>query len=107
MVEWKTKIGAGLGGGAALMLAVILIDANMIWLAATHPLTLGTFLIGLAVLISLGLLGLLAYWLYGLARSGYALDRNALVIRWGATEQVIPTEEIEGVLRGEEEARDY
>ncbi|MCK4316067.1 MAG: PH domain-containing protein, partial [Anaerolineae bacterium] len=57
---------------------------------------------GLAVLVSPGLLGLIGYWLYGLARSGYSLDRNALIIHWGPTEQTIPTGQIERVLMGDE-----
>ncbi len=88
--------------GIGLIVTIILVDVGLIWLAAERPLTIGTFIIGLAVLLSLGLLGLIGYWLYGLARSGYFLDRNALVIRWGPTEQIIPTGQIEGVLMGHE-----
>ena len=102
MIEWRTKIGLGLGSGIGLMVAIILIDANLIWLAAQRPLAIGTFVIGLAVLVSLGLLGLIVYWLYGLVRSGYSLDRNVLTIHWGPTEQTIPTGQIERVLTGEE-----
>jgi len=102
MIEWKTKIKLGLGSGIGLMLAIILIDANLIWLATERPLAIGTFVIGLAVLVSLGLLGLIVYWLYGLVRSGYSLDRNALIIHWGATEQTVPTGQIERVFTGEE-----
>lgn len=102
MTEWKTRIGLGLSGGIGLMVVIILIDANLIWLAANRPLVIGTFIIGLAVLVSLGLLGLIAYWLYGLARSGYSLDRNMLIIHWGPTEQIIPTGQIERVFTGDE-----
>jgi len=76
------------------MLAIALVGAGAIWLAVTRPFRIGTFIVGLAVLFSLGLLGLLGYWMYGLARSGYYLDRKALVIHWGPTEQTIPTGEI-------------
>lgn len=102
MTLWKTKKGLGLGVGIGLMVAIILIDANLIWLAANRPLVIGTFIIGLAVLVSLGLLGLVVYWLYGLTRSGYSLDRNMLVIHWGPTEQIIPTGQIERVFTGDE-----
>jgi len=88
--------------GIGLMVAIILVDVGLIWLATIRPLSIGTFIIGLAVLFSLGLLGLIGYWLYGLARSGYFLDRNALVIRWGAAEQTIPTAQIERVLARDE-----
>jgi len=88
--------------GIGLMVTIVLVDGGLIWLAVTRPLSIGTFIIGLAVLVSLGLLGLIGYWLYGLARSGYFLDRNALVIHWGPTEQTIPTGQIKRVLTGDE-----
>jgi hypothetical protein len=102
MTEWKTKVGLGWSGGTGLMIAVVLVDVGLIWLAAIRPLAIGTFIIGLAVLVSLGLLGLMGYWLYGLTRSGYSLDRNALIIHWGPTEQTIPTGQIKRVLTGSE-----
>jgi hypothetical protein len=102
MTEWKTDVMRGLGVGIGLLVSITLVDIGLIWLAATRPLRIGTFITGLAVLLSLGLLVLIGYWLHGLARSGYLLDRNALVIRWGPTEQIIPTSHIERVLTGDE-----
>jgi len=102
MIEWKTDAGRGVGVGIGLMVAIVLVDVGLIWLARMRPLTIGTFIIGLAVLFSLVLLALIGYWLHGLVRSGYFLDRNALVIRWGLTEQTIPTRQIERVLTGDE-----
>ncbi len=101
MKPWKTKKGLGLGGGIGLMIAIMLIDTNLIWLTTERPLRIGTFIIGLAVLTSLGLLGLIVYWLHGLMHSSYSLDRNALVIHWGAAEQTIPTGQIERVFTGD------
>ena len=102
MTLWNTKKGLGLSGGIGLIVAIVLIDANLIWLAINRPLVVGTFIVGLAVLVSLGLLGLVIYWLYGLIRSGYSLDRNMLVIHWGPMEQIIPTGIIERVFTGDE-----
>lgn len=102
MTEWHTNAGRGLRVGVGLVVAIIMVDVGLIWLAATRAFGMGTFIIGLAVLFSLGLLGLIGYWLYGLARSAYSLDRNALVIHWGPTEQIIPTRQIERVLTGDE-----
>jgi hypothetical protein len=102
MKAWKANVGLGLSVGVGLMVIILLVDAGLIWLAASRPLSIGTFLIGLAVMLSLGLLGLIGYWTYGLAVSGYFLDRNALVIQWGPAEQVIPTSQIERVFVGEE-----
>ena len=102
MGEWSTDTRQGLIIGIGLMIIVILVDAGLIWMATVRPLAIGTFIIGLAVLLSLSLLALIGYWLYGLARSRYLLDRNALVIKWGPTEQVIPAGQIERVLTGVE-----
>jgi len=102
MTEWRADITLGLCVGIGLVVIIILVDASLVWLASTRPLGIGTFASGLAVLVSLAALGLIVYWLYGLACSGYSLDRNALVIQWGPTEQTIPAGQIERVLTGEE-----
>jgi len=102
MTEWKTNAERGVRVGIGMMVIIVLIDVGLVWLAAIRPLRIGTFIIGLAVLFSLGLLGLIGYWLHGLARSAYFLDRNALVIHWGLTEQIIPSGQIERVLTGDE-----
>ncbi len=102
MKEWETDVMRGLVIGFSLMVAIVSVNTGLIWLAATRPLNVGTFIIGLAVLMGTGLLVLTGYWLYGLAFSGYFLDRNELVIYWGPTEQTIPTGQIERVLTGDE-----
>jgi len=100
--RWQTDPHTGLRVGVALIAAILLVDGGLIVWAASRPVDLLTFLLGLTVAASLAVIGLLAYWLSNLVRSGYALDRNALTISWGASEQVIPTPHIERVVRGEE-----
>lgn len=102
MTEWHPDPHTGLRVGLALIAALVLIDAGLIAWAAAAPVTLATFLAGLLVLLSLAAIGWLAYRLTGLIRSAYILDRNAVVILWGETEQVIPTPQIERVILGEE-----
>ena len=102
MIKWRMDARKGLGFGITLMLVIIVADVGLVSLATTHPISIGTFVIGLSVLLSLALLSLLGYWLYGLARSVILLDRNALVIRWGPMEQIIPIKDIERVLMGNE-----
>ncbi len=103
MTKWETDKVKGLGVGVGLLLTIVLVDAGLVWLVASqHVINIGTFIVGLAVLFSLGLLAVIGYWLYGLARSAYTLDRNALVIHWGPVEHVIPSGKIERVLTGDE-----
>lgn len=104
MAEWNIKTRTGLIVGVLLMILVAALGGGLAWLAITRALSLGTFLIGLSLLLCLGFLGLMAYWLYGLARSSYALDRNSLVIHWGPNEQTIPTQQVQRVLLGEDVA---
>lgn len=103
MTRWATEKRQGLIVGIALMVSIILVDVSLISLVILKKsVNIGTFFIALAVIMSLGLLGLIAYWLIGLGRSLYLLDRNALIIQWGPVEQTIPTRQIERVLTGEE-----
>ena len=103
MEEWETSIGKGVAIGIVLIVAILLVDIGLVWMAARQSVpSIGTFLVGLAVLSSLGLLALIAYWVYGLVDSGYFLDRNALIIHWGPLEQIIPIGHIERVFTGED-----
>jgi hypothetical protein len=50
--------------------------------------------------LSACLIALMVYWLWGLYRAYYAMDRNQLVIHWGQTRQVVPLTSIEHVVDG-------
>jgi hypothetical protein len=92
--------------GVGLVFFILILDVAALWLTiylgSLGAINFGTFVIGLALLLSLGLLGLLVYWLYGLILSRYLLDRNELIIQWGAVQQVIPIGKVEVVFTGEE-----
>lgn len=102
MTKWEINAGRGFGIGVGLMSFITIANAALVAIAASQPVSLGTFVMGISVLLGFVLVGLIAYWVYGLAGSSYLLDRNALVIQWGPSKQVIPTNEIERVFTGEE-----
>lgn len=102
MTKWRVNVGRGFGLGIGLVGVIVLVTAASIGLAASRPITLGTFVVGLAVPLGLALAALIAYWVYGLAGAHYTLDRNALIIHWGASRQVIPAGAIERVFQGSE-----
>jgi hypothetical protein len=85
-----------------LAIFIIIVDIIAIVLLTTQPLSFGTFILGIALVVSLALLGLMVYWLYGLFLSRYLLDRNELIIQWGAVQQVIPMGQVKAVFTGEE-----
>jgi hypothetical protein len=102
MTKWEISVARGFAVGISLMSLITLVNAALIGIAASQPISFGTFIVGIGVLLGLALVGLIAYWVYGLAGARYLLDRNALVIQWGPSEQVIPTTEIEQVLTGDQ-----
>jgi hypothetical protein len=57
-----------------------------------------TFFMGLLIVASLPVIAVLAYQLYGLSRSGYDVDRNAVTIQWGAIRQIVPVESIQRIM---------
>jgi len=102
VTKWKISVGRGFAIGIGLMSFIMIVNAVLIGLAASRPFSLGTFIVGLSVTFGFLLVGLIAYWVYGLAGASYMLDRNALIIAWGTSKQVIPTSEIERVFSGAE-----
>jgi hypothetical protein len=102
MTKWNVSAGRGFAIGIGLMSLITIVNATLIGLVASRPITLGTFVVALSVTFGFLLVGLIAYWVYGLAGASYKLDRNALIIAWGTSKQVIPTGEIERVFRGDD-----
>jgi hypothetical protein len=102
MTKWNVSVGRGFGIGLGLMAFILLVSAALVGVAASRPISFGTFIVALSVVFGILLVGLIAYWVYGLAGASYKLDRNAVIIAWGTSEQVIPTGEIERVLSGDE-----
>ncbi len=102
MTKWNISVGRGFGIGIGLMSVITLVNAALIGLAASRPISFGTFIVGLSAIFGFSLVGLIAYWVYGLAGASYMLDRNALTIAWGTSKQVIPTSEIERVFTGDD-----
>jgi small-conductance mechanosensitive channel len=98
MEEFKPSRWLGLSTGIVLVLLVLAGDAFMIWGISQVGISLAGFTLVLLLIASLFILFFLGYWLYGLLWSGYYVDRNALVIRWGATTQVVPLESVDAVL---------
>lgn len=105
MESFRPERRQGLVTGTAIALLVLILDGVMIWRISRVGITGEAFVLFLAIVSSLFVLALLGYWLYGLVLSSFHVDRNALVIRWGATTQVVPMESVTGVLRGDQAKR--
>lgn len=73
--------------GAALLYQGLTMDVQ---LAQLPPLVVGALFLCIALLF--------AYWTWGCASLRYIVDRNALSIRWGNTQQVVPLANIERLI---------
>jgi hypothetical protein len=102
MEAFKPDRWLGLASGTALILLVLAVDGILIWGISQKGISLLGFLLVILIIGSLFILSLLSYWLYGLLWSAYHVDRNALVIHWGATTQVIPMADVTAVLSGDQ-----
>jgi len=101
MLEWKPKrlLGSGIGIGA--MLAIFLLDGLLLHILKSQPLTFISFLLGLLIALSLPLLVILGYLLYGLFSLRYLMGRDSLVISWARRQEIIPLAAIESIVSAE------
>ncbi len=86
--------------GLALALAAAAACGGALWQASAHGIGPRTVGWGAAAVALAAVALQLAYWTYGQFNLRYALSRDALVIRWAATRQVIPMAAITHVVKG-------
>ena len=101
-MEWSIRTRLGNRVGIGIIVWLVILAGLLIWIAAQLPITVITFILVLLALATLPIVAAIVYWLLGLNRAQYALDRNLLTIRWGAVQQVIPMASIRKVLHGSE-----
>jgi hypothetical protein len=90
----------GLLVGAVLITWSVGIAILLLMFAWDRDLDLFTVGAATGAAIALGVAVVFGYWSYGLATLEYALDRNGLVISWGAVRQVVPLGAIERLVPG-------
>lgn len=101
-MNWNPAPSPGGLVGLAAILGALLVDGLVILLLSRLPVSLAFFVLALSVVVSLPLLILLAYRVFGFFNLAYLLDRDALTIAWAGTRQVIPLGAIREVITGEE-----
>ena len=74
----------------ALLYSALTRDPALVQLV---PMLVGAFFLALAVMF--------AYWTWGCTSLRYVVDRNALQIRWGNVQQVVPIGNIEKLIPGD------
>jgi hypothetical protein len=101
-MEWLTDKRTGTQTGLLFIIGLVVLDIVCVIGITTQPIGVLTFILALLVLGSIPLLALIGYQLYGLARSGYDVDRNAVTIYWGPIRQIVPVESIQRIMLGTE-----
>jgi hypothetical protein len=101
-MEWLTDKRTGTQTGLLFIIGLVVLDIFCLIGITTRPIGPLTFILLLITLGSLPVLALIGYQLYGLARSGYDVDRNAVTIYWGPLKQIVPVESIQRIMLGTE-----
>jgi len=101
-MEWLTDKRTGTQTGLLFIVGLVVLDIFGLIGITTQPIGPLTFILALLILASIPLLALIGYQLYGLARSGYDVDRNAVTIQWGPIKQIVPVEAIQRIMLGVE-----
>ncbi|MEA3346078.1 MAG: PH domain-containing protein [Chloroflexota bacterium] len=99
-MRFRPRRWPGVLTGAGFLLLILALDAWLGLCIAHRAPDFVSFLLGLVGLLTLPLLAALSYGLYGLLNLTYDVNRNRVLIRWGASEQVIPLKRITQVVEG-------
>jgi len=97
MLEWKPRrlLGGGIGTGA--MLGILLLDGLLLQILSNSPISIASFVLGLLIALSLPLLAILGFLLYGLFSLRYLMGRDSLEISWARRQEIIPLAAIESI----------
>jgi hypothetical protein len=89
---------------SGIVAIVALVFAGLALLAGTFltPLSFLSFLFMVGALALFAAAARLGYQLYQMVHTSYALDRNAFVIRWGGTREIVPMGDVQRVIAGSE-----
>ncbi len=102
-MNWRPpRSPIGLIALAALMIVLVAVDIVLAVTLLRSDINLRAFSLGLLIALSLPILALLAYWLWGALTLRYTLDRNSLDIHWVGTEHVVPMAQIRALIPGSE-----
>jgi hypothetical protein len=90
------------GGWVGIVLTLLALGSLAGWsvLMWHNPVSIVSFGLGIAILVTTVIAGVLAYWTYGYFSLYYILDRDALRVYWGGYETVVPLSQVQGVQRG-------
>lgn len=86
--------------GLGILLILALLDIGYIALTLSTPITPLLIIRILLVLVNLAVTGIVLYGLISANGARYSMDRNRIVIQWGATTEIIPLVNVERIVYG-------
>jgi hypothetical protein len=98
MLEWKPKRLLGSSVAISAILAIFLLDGLLLYVLTGQPPSFISFFLGLMMALSLPLVIILGYLLYGLFGLKYLMGRDSLIISWTRRQEIIPLAAIESIL---------
>jgi hypothetical protein len=101
-MSWKPTSSPGGLIGLAIIAAILALDGACLVFLRRIPISFWSFALALGIALSLLVLVMLVYRVYGFYTLTYELDRDALTITWGATRQIVPLATIQQVKSGAE-----
>jgi len=101
-LKWKPARSTGGRVGIGLVVGFALASLGLLWLLTSRPISIFSFFLALSALAGVALVITLSYWTFGFYTLRYHVDRNSIVIAWGALRQVIPVSNIERLAPGTE-----
>lgn len=101
MLESRPPHARGTLFGYALVAGIILLDAGLLLLLASQPVSFLSFLWGALLLASLPAVAFISFWASALPTARYHVEGEALVIEWGRIRNVVPLAVIRSLVSGD------
>ena len=85
---------------AGLLVALLAVDLVLAWTLTRSDVSLRALALAVIIALSLPVLAVLAYWLWGALTLRYTLDRNALTVYWAGATHIIPLPTVQRLVLG-------
>lgn len=99
MLEWKPRRLLGIGIGIGVILALVVLDGLILRTLRSLPISFTFFVMALTLALSVLLVALIGYLVYGLLTLKYMMGRDGVFILWARRQETIPLAAIEAVVR--------
>ena len=103
MLEWKPRRFLGIGIGIGVILALVLLDGLILGALRSLPISFTSFVMAVTLALSVLLVPLTGYLVYGVLTLKYMMGRDGAFVLWAGRQETIPLAAVEGVVRLAEE----